>query len=157
MYIAYETEKQNGMEYVFPIGIFRNKKDVEQFKEMTTEYINFEKVPMIDMRKIKPIKYIKFWYCKGGSFGWSKGITNSLLVKQPEKFNRAHIFNGTMTITKIIREDEDIEDVAKKLEKLCPKLLLKKELGELSDSEESGIRMNSVFVQVDVKDLLEKI
>ena len=157
MYIAYETEEQDGIECIFPIGILKNKNDVELFKSMSSKNINIEKIPMIDMRKVNPIKYITFWYRKDGSHGWSEGVTNSLMVKDIEKFNRVYIINGNMTITKVMKENEDSKEVIKKLENICPKLLLKKELDELNNSEESGVRMNSLYVQIDIKDLLEKI
>lgn len=87
MYIAYEIEEEGGMEYVNPVGVLRNKKDANLFESMSNG-INIEKVPMIDIRNIKPIKYILFWYYKNGSNGYSEHITNSLFVKDIDKFNR---------------------------------------------------------------------
>lgn len=156
MYIAYEIKEEDGMEYINPVGVLRNKRDADLFKDMSPK-INIEKIPMIDMRNVKPINYIEFWYYKDGSYGWSEKVTNSFFVKNTEKFNRVHIMNGHMKIVKVINENESYKDIVEKLKNICPKLLLKKELDELNNSEESGIRINSLFVQVDVKDLLEKI
>lgn len=156
MYIAYEIKEEGGMEYVNPVGVLKNRKDANLFKDMSYG-INIEKIPMIDMRNIRPIRHIEFWYYKDGSYGYSERITNSLFVKNIEKFNRVHILNGHMKIVKVINETESSKEVAEKLKNICPKLLLKKELDELNNSEESGVRMNSLFVQIDVRDLLEKI
>jgi hypothetical protein len=157
MYIAYKTEDQDGMSFMFPIGILRNKDEMKQFKEISPSYINIEKVPCIDMRKVKEIRYIDFWYYKDKSHGGSIGKTNSFFVKDVEKFNKVYISNGTVHIVKAIEKDENVEILVEKLEKISPKLLLKKEVDELRLSDENGIRANSLYIQINATDLLNNI
>ena len=47
--------------------------------------------------------------------------------------------------------------IFEKLKKLSPKLLLKKEIDELKNSDKNGFRANSLFVQIDATDLLNNI
>lgn len=157
MYIAYRIETCDGIDYMQPVGVFRNKKDMNDFKSISSSNLNFEKVPMIDIRKISPIKYMKYWYSKDGSCGYSCGVTNSLFVKDVEKYNKVYVINGYLKITKVLKDGEDDKVVFEKLKKLSPKLLLKKEIDELKNSDENGFRANSLFVQIDVIDLLNNI
>ena len=117
MYIAYRIETYDGIDYMQPVGVFRNKKDMNDFKSISPSNLNFEKVPMVDMRKVYPIRYIDYEYYKDGSCGYS----------------------------------------FEKLKKLSPKLLLKKEIDELKNSDKNGFRANSLFIQIDATDLLNNI
>ena len=157
MYIAYRIEACDGIDYMQPVGIFRNKKDMNDFKSISPNNLNFEKVPMVDMRKVSPIRYIDCWYYKDGSYGYSCGVTNSLFVKDVEKYNKVYVINGHLKITKVLKDDEDGKVIFEKLKKLSPKLLLKKEIDELKNSDENGFRANSLFVQIDAIDLLNNI
>ena len=157
MYIAYRIETCDGIDYMQPVGVFRNKKDMNDFKSISPSNLNFEKVPMIDIRKISPIKYMKYWYSKDGSCGYSCGVTNSLFVKDVEKYNKVYVINGYLKITKVLKDGEDDKVVFEKLKKLSPKLLLKKEIDKLKNSDENGFRANSLFVQIDAIDLLNNI
>ena len=157
MYIAYKTEDQDGRSFMFPIGILRSKDEMKQFKEISPSYINIEKVPCIDMRKVKEIRYIDFWYYKDKSHGSSIGKTNSFFVKDVEKFNKVYISNGTVHVVKAIEKDENVKILVEKLEKISPKLLLKKEVDELRLSDENGIRANSLYIQINATDLLNNI
>lgn len=107
MYIAYRIETCDGIDYMQPVGVFRNKKDMNDFKSISPSNLNFEKVPMIDIRKISPIKYMKYWYSKDGSCGHSCGVTNSLFVKDVEKYNKVYVINGYLKITKVLKDGED--------------------------------------------------
>ena len=105
MYIAYRIETYDGIDYMQPVGVFRNKKDMNDL----------------------------------------------------EKYNKVYVINGYLKITKVLKDGEDDKVVFEKLKKLSPKLLLKKEIDELKNSDENGFRANSLFVQIDAIDLLNNI
>lgn len=86
-----------------------------------------------------------------------RGVTNSLFVKDVEKYNKVYVINGHLKITKVLKDDEDGKVIFEKLKKLSPKLLLKKEIDELKNSDKNGFRANSLFIQIDATDLLNNI
>lgn len=68
---------------------------------------------------------MKYWYSKDGSCGYSCGVTNSLFVKDVEKYNKVYVINGYLKITKVLKDGEDDKVVFEKL-KAFTKIIVKK-------------------------------
>lgn len=157
MYVAYSEDDYNGITVLSPIGVFKNKEDMIKFKEISPVGINYEEIQFIDPKKIEPIRYIDFVYNKDGSHGYTDYITNTFLTKDDKLLNKAYILNGNLHIVKTLDKDEDEEETYKNLSKIAPKILLSKEIDELNDSENNGVRINNLYVKVEVSDLLKMI
>ena len=111
---------------------------------------------MIDLNNIKPIVYIDFVYRAGGETTYKKIITNTLLTTE-SKCNNAYTFNDSVHITKVLKTEDDIDVVAKKLKKISHNFLFGKSIEELKSSAELGIRTNSLYVKIDANDLFNKL
>ena len=155
MYIAYKIEECGNTSFIEPIGLLKTEEEMIKFKNMSPSYIYIEEVYDIDMNVVKPINYIEFKYSKNGKTEYRRGITNTYFEKNIQNLNRAFIINGELKIVKVIEKGENIEDIYEKLRKIAPKLLLGRELGELKNSEDCGVRMDGFFVQIHISDLLK--
>ena len=85
------------------------------------------------------------------------GIANkflTMLIKDEQQYDE-NIKNDFEM--KVLKDDEDGKVIFEKLKKLSPKLLLKKEIDELKNSDKNGFRANSLFIQIDATDLLNNI
>ncbi len=111
---------------------------------------------MIDLNNIKPIVYIDFVYRASGETTYKKIITNTLLTTE-SKCNNAYTFNDSVHITKVLKTEDDIDVVAKKLKKISHNFLFGKSIEELKTSDELGIRTNSLYVKIDANDLFDKL
>lgn len=157
MYVAYSEDDYNGVTVLSPIGVFKNKEDMIKFKEISPVGINYEEIQFIDPKKIEPIRYIDFVYNKDGSYGYTDCITNTFFTKDDKLLNKAYILNGNLHIVKTLDKDEDEEETYKNLSKIAPRILLSKEIDELNNSENNGVRINNLYVKVEVSDLLKMI
>lgn len=78
-------------------------------------------------------------------------------TKDDKLLNKAYILNGNLHIVKTLDKDEDEEETYKNLSKIAPRILLSKEIDELNNSENNGVRINNLYVKVEVSDLLKMI
>ena len=126
MYLAYKIDEDCGQSYIEPIGILKDNLDLKKFENISDDReIQYEKVNMIDLNNIKPIVYIDFVYRASGETTYKKIITNTLLTTE-SKCNNAYTFNDSVHITKVLKTEDDIDVVAKKLKKISHNFLLEK-------------------------------
>lgn len=157
MYLAYKIDEDCGQSYIEPIGILKDNLDLKKFENISDDReIQYEKVNMIDLNNIKPIVYIDFVYRASGETTYKKIITNTLLTTE-SKCNNAYTFNDSVHITKVLKTEDDIDVVAKKLKKISHNFLFGKSIEELKTSDELGIRKNSLYVKIDANDLFDKL
>ena len=157
MYLAYKIDEDCGQSYIEPIGILKDNLDLKKFENISDDReIQYEKVNMIDLNNIKPIVYIDFVYRANGETTYKKIITNTLLTTE-SKCNNAYTFNDSVHITKVLKTEDDIDVVAKKLKKISHNFLFGKSIEELKTSDELGIRTNSLYVKIDANDLFDKL
>lgn len=157
MYLAYKIDEDCGQSYIEPIGILKDNLDLKKFENISDDReIQYEKVNMIDLNNIKPIVYIDFVYRASGETTYKKIITNTLLTTE-SKCNNAYTFNDSVHITKVLKTEDDIDVVAKKLKKISHNFLFGKSIEELKSSDELGIRTNSLYVKIDANDLFDKL
>ena len=140
MYLAYKIDEDCGQSYIEPIGILKDDLDLKKFESISDDReIEYEEVNMIDLNNIKPIVYIDFVYRASGETTYKKIITNTLLTTE-SKCNNAYTFNDSVHITKVLKTEDDIDVVAKKLKKISHNFLFGKSIEELKTSDELGIR-----------------
>jgi hypothetical protein len=157
MYLTYKIDEDCGQSYIEPIGILKDNLDLKKFENISDDReIQYEKVNMIDLNNIKPIIYIDFVYRASGETTYKKIITNTLLTTE-SKCNNAYTFNDSVHITKVLKTEDDIDVVAKKLKKISHNFLFGKSIEELKTSDELGIRTNSLYVKIDANDLFDKL
>lgn len=157
MYLAYKIDEDCGQSYIEPIGILKDNLDLKKFENISDDReIQYEKVNMIDLNNIKPIVYIDFVYRASGETTYKKIITNTLLTTE-SKCNNAYTFNDSVHITKVLKTEDDIDVVAKKLKKISHNFFFGKSIEELKTSDELGIRTNSLYVKIDANDLFDKL
>ena len=157
MYLAYKIDEDCGQPYIEPIGILKDDLDLKKFENISDDReIQYEEVNMIDLNNIKPIVYIDFVYRASGETTYKKIITNTLLTTE-SKCNNAYTFNDSVHITKVLKTEDDIDVVAKKLKKISHNFLFGKSIEELKTSDELGIRTNSLYVKIDANDLFDKL
>lgn len=157
MYLAYKIDEDCGQSYLEPIGILKDNLDLKKFENISDDReIQYEEVNMIDLNNIKPIVYIDFVYRASGETTYKKIITNTLLTTE-SKCNNAYTFNDSVHITKVLKTEDDIDVVAKKLKKISHNFLFGKSIEELKSSDELGIRTNSLYVKIDANDLFDKL
>ena len=157
MYLANKIDEDCGQSYIEPIGILKDDLDLKKFENISDDReIQYEEVNMIDLNNIKPIVYIDFVYRAGGETTYKKIITNTLLTTE-SKCNNAYTFNDSVHITKVLKTEDDIDVVAKKLKKISHNFLFGKSIEELKSSDELGIRTNSLYVKIDANDLFNKL
>ena len=157
MYLAYKIDEDCGQSYIEPIGILKDNLDLKKFENISDDReIQYEKVNMIDLNNIKPIVYIDFVYRASGETTYKKIITNTLLTTE-SKCNNAYTFNDSVHITKVLKTEDDIDVVAKKLKKISHNFLFGKSIEELKTSDELGIRTNNLYVKIDANDLFDKL
>lgn len=157
MYLAYKIDEDCGQSYIEPIGILKDNLDLKKFENISDDReIQYEKVNMIDLNNIKPIVYIDFVYRASGETTYKKIITNTLLTTE-SKCNNTYTFNDSVHITKVLKTEDDIDVVAKKLKKISHNFLFGKSIEELKTSDELGIRTNSLYVKIDANDLFDKL
>ena len=157
MYLAYKIDEDCGQSYIEPIGILKDDLDLKKFENISDDReIQYEEVNMIDLNNIKPIVYIDFVYRAGGETTYKKIITNTLLTTE-SKCNNAYTFNDSVHITKVLKTEDDIDVVAKKLKKISHNFLFGKSIEELKSSDELGIRTFCLFVFFDANDLFNKL
>lgn len=157
MYLAYKIDEDCGQSYIEPIGILKDDLDLKKFENISDDReIQYEEVNMIDLNNIKPIVYIDFVYRASGETTYKKIITNTLLTTE-SKCNNAYTFNDSVHITKVLKTEDDIDVVAKKLKKISHNFLFGKSIEELKTSDELGIRTNSLYVKIDANDLFDKL
>ncbi len=157
MYLAYKIDEDCGQSYIEPIGILKDNLDLKKFENISDDReIQYEKINMIDLNNIKPIVYIDFVYRASGETTYKKIITNTLLTTE-SKCNNAYTFNDSVHITKVLKTEDDIDVVAKKLKKISHNFLFGKSIEELKTSDELGIRTNSLYVKIDANDLFDKL
>ena len=157
MYLAYKIDEDCGQSYIEPIGILKDDLDLKKFENISDDReIQYEEVNMIDLNNIKPIVYIDFVYRAGGETTYKKIITNTLLTTE-SKCNNAYTFNDSVHITKVLKTEDDIDVVAKKLKKISHNFLFGKSIEELKSSDELGIRTNSLYEKIDANDLFNKL
>lgn len=157
MYLTYKINEDCGQSYIEPIGILKDNLDLKKFENISDDReIQYEKVNMIDLNNIKPIIYIDFVYRASGETTYKKIITNTLLTTE-SKCNNAYTFNDSVHITKVLKTEDDIDVVAKKLKKISHNFLFGKSIEELKTSDELGIRTNSLYVKIDANDLFDKL
>ena len=157
MYLAYKIDEDCGQSYIEPIGILKDDLDLKKFENISDDReIQYEEVNMIDLNNIKPIVYIDFVYRASGETTYKKIITNTLLTTE-SKCNNAYTFNDSVHITKVLKTEDDIDVVAKKLKKISHNFLFGKSIEELKSSDELGIRTNSLSVKIDANDLFNKL
>lgn len=157
MYLAYKIDEDCGQSYIEPIGILKDDLDLKKFESISDDReIEYEEVNMIDLNNIKPIVYIDFVYRASGETTYKKIITNTLLTTE-SKCNNAYTFNDSVHITKVLKTEDDIDVVAKKLKKISHNFLFGKSIEELKSSDELGIRTNSLYVKIDANDLFNKL
>lgn len=157
MYLAYKIDEDCGQSYIEPIGILKDDLDLKKFENISDDReIQYEEVNMIDLNNIKPIVYIDFVYRASGETTYKKIITNTLLTTE-SKCDNAYTFNDSVHITKVLKTEDDIDVVAKKLKKISHNFLFGKSIEELKSSDELGIRTNSLYVKIDANDLFNKL
>lgn len=157
MYLAYKIDEDCGQSYIEPIGILKDDLDLKKFENISDDReIQYEEVNMIDLNNIKPIVYIDFVYRASGETTYKKIITNTLLTTE-SKCNNAYTFNDSVHITKVLKTEDDIDVVAKKLKKISHNFLFGKSIEELKTSDELGIRTNSLYVKINANDLFDKL
>lgn len=157
MYLAYKIDEDCGQSYIEPIGMLKDDLDLKKFENISDDReIQYEEVNMIDLNNIKPIVYIDFVYRASGETTYKKIITNTLLTTE-SKCNNAYTFNDSVHITKVLKTEDDIDVVAKKLKKISHNFLFGKSIEELKSSDELGIRTNSLYVKIDANDLFNKL
>lgn len=128
MYLAYKIDEDCGQSYIEPIGILKDDLDLKKFENISDDReIQYEEVNMIDLNNIKPIVYIDFVYRAGGETTYKKIITNTLLTTE-SKCNNAYTFNDSVHITKVLKTEDDIDVVAKKLKKISHNFLFGKSI-----------------------------
>lgn len=157
MYLVYSIEDYDDIPFIDPIGILKSEEDMKKFKEMSSSTYNIEEVPVIDIEEVKPIYYMDFEYQKDGSHTYSIKRTNTFLTRNIDQYNNAYILDGNVKITKVIDGKETAKNILEKLLKIAPKILLDKELNDLDNSENNGVRTNSLYVKIQVSDLLKLI
>lgn len=157
MYVAYSEDDYDGITAFAPIGVLKNKEDMIKFQKISPSGFNYEEIPFINPKKIKPIRYIDFVYSKDGSYRYMNCITNTFFTKDDKLLNKAYILNGNLHIIKTLDEDENEEETYENLSKIAPKILLSKEIDELNNSENNGIRINNLYVKIEISDLLKMI
>ena len=99
---------------------------------------------------------ISYIYRINGKTTYKKVITNTLLTTE-SKCNNAYTFNDSVHITKVLKTDDDIDVIAKKLMEISHNFLFRKSMEELKSSDEFGIKANSLYVKIDVNDLFDKL
>lgn len=157
MYLAYKIDEYDGQSYIEPVGILKDEQDLKKFENISDDKeIQYEEVNMIDVNNIKPIIYIDFVYRINGKTTYKKVITNTLLTTE-SKCNNAYTFNDSVHITKVLKTDDDIDVIAKKLMEISHNFLFRKSMEELKSSDEFGIKANSLYVKIDVNDLFDKL
>ena len=156
MYLAYKIDEYDGQSYIEPVGILKDEQDLKKFENISDDKeIQYEEVNMIDVNNIKPIIYIDFVYRINGKTTYKKVITNTLLTTE-SKCNNAYTFNDSVHITKVLKTEDDIDVIAKKLMEISHNFLFRKSM-ELKSSDEFGIKTNSLYVKIDVSDLFDKL
>lgn len=156
MYLAYKTTEQYGDTFFEPIGILKNKDDKQKFELICgDEKVNYEKIDIVNMDEVKPIVYIDFTYYTDGRIGCRKVISNTLL-KSEKDCNTAYTLTNSVHITKVINANDDIDMLKEKLIDISRKFLMMESLEELHSNFESGIKTNSLYMEIDVNDLFEK-
>lgn len=157
MYLAYKIDEYDGQSYIDPVGILKDEQDLKKFENISDDKeIQYEEVNMIDVNNIKPIIYIDFVYRINGKTTYKKVITNTLLTTE-SKCNNAYTFNDSVHITKVLKTEDDIDVIAKKLMEISHNFLFRKSMEELKSSDEFGIKTNSLYVKIDVSDLFDKL
>lgn len=157
MYLAYKIDEYDGQSYIEPVGILKDEQDLKKFENISDDKeIQYEEVNMIDVNNIKPIIYIDFVYRINGKTTYKKVITNTLLTTE-SKCNNAYTFNDSVHITKVLKTEDDIDVIAKKLMEISHNFLFRKSMEELKSSDEFGIKTNSLYVKIDVSDLFDKL
>lgn len=157
MYLAYKIDEYDGQFYIEPVGILKDEQDLKKFENISDDKeIQYEEVNMIDVNNIKPIIYIDFVYRINGKTTYKKVITNTLLTTE-SKCNNAYTFNDSVHITKVLKTEDDIDVIAKKLMEISHNFLFRKSMEELKSSDEFGIKTNSLYVKIDVSDLFDKL
>ena len=158
MYIGYKIEDYCGQTYINPICILKNEKDVEKYNAMSTDNaINFEECNILDLDKINKIRYVDIVYKSKDDKVWKECVTNDFETKNVKDINRVTIFNGCVHIKKILNDNEKSKIVADKLLEMCPHLAFKKDMNEVTNYEDTGIRMNGVYVEIDIDDFLKSM
>lgn len=157
MYLVYKINEYCGQPYIEPIGILRDNLDLKKFENISDDReIQYEEVNMIDLNNIKPIVYIDFVYRASGETTYKKIITNTLLTTE-SKCNNAYTFNDSVHITKVLKDEDDIDTLAEKLKKFSHNFLFEKSIEELKSSDELGIKTNSLYIKIIANDLFEKL
>lgn len=157
MYLAYKIDEYDGQSYIEPVGILKDEQDLKKFENISDDKeIQYEEVNMIDVNNIKPIIYIDFVYRINGKTTYKKVITNTLLTTE-SKCNNAYTFNDSVHITKVLKTEDDIDVIAKKLMEISHNFLFRKSMEELKSSDEFGIKTNSLYVKINVSDLFDKL
>lgn len=157
MYLAYKIDEYDGQSYIEPVGILKDEQDLKKFENISDDKeIQYEEVNMIDVNNIKPIIYIDFVYRINRKTTYKKVITNTLLTTE-SKCNNAYTFNDSVHITKVLKTEDDIDVIAKKLMEISHNFLFRKSMEELKSSDEFGIKANSLYVKIDVNDLFDKL
>lgn len=157
MYLAYKIDEYCGQPYIEPIGILKDDLDLKKFENISDDReIQYEEINMIDLNNIKPIVYIDFVYRANGETTYKKIITNTLLTTE-SKCNNAYTFNDSVHITKVLKDEDDIDTLAEKLKKISHNFLLGKSIEELKSSDELGIKTNSLYIKIVANDLFEKL
>lgn len=158
MYIGYKIEDYCGQPYINPICILKDEKDVEKYNAMSTsKAINFEECNILDLDKVNKIRYVDIVYKSKEDKDWKECITNDFETKNIKDVNRVTIFNGCVHIKKVLHDNEDTSIVAEKLLEMCPHLTFKKDMNEVTNYEDTGIRMNGVYVEIDIDDFLKSM
>ena len=112
MYFVYKMDEYCGEPYIIPVGILKNEEDFAKFNDIADDKtIQYEEVDMVDMNNIKPISYIDFIYRANGETTYKKVVTNTLLTTE-SKCNNAYTFNDSVHITKVLKDEDDIDALA---------------------------------------------
>lgn len=158
MFVGYENEDIDGeLTATMIVGIFKTKEDVEQYEMMSNRSITFEEVPVIDISKLKPIKYIDFTYYKDGSYGYNVGFTNNFETPNIKSINRITVMNGNVRMKYHVQDNQTIEQIVERFLKVCPMLVFKKTAGELIASDELKFRMRGIYTEIDAMELYKQI
>ena len=156
MYFVYKMDEYCGEPYIIPVAILKNEEDFAKFNDIADDKaIQYEEVNMVDMNNIKPISYIDFIYRANGETTYKKVITNTLLTTE-SKCNNAYTFNDSVHITKVLKDEDDINTLAEKLKEISHNFLLGKSTEELESSDELGIKTSSLYIKIAANDLFEK-
>ena len=157
MYIGYTIENYDGNDVVNFVGIFSNRDDVEKYQKESTEVINFEECELIDMNNFHEIRYIDILYFSKNINEWEVRYTNTFETRNRKDINKVVIYNDKIRIKKVIKAGDDATLIAQKLMSMCPHLVFKKEMGELINYEETKIKMDGIYVEIDIDDFLESM